>query len=256
MTVKSWALFHSRLSFALNTKMLHPLEVIQSAVDAWQKQKKRIGIQQIEGFVRQVLGWREYMRGIYWAEMPELAGMNFFDHRLPLPDFYWTGETGMACLRAAIGQSLEHAYAHHIQRLMVTGNFALLAGIDPDAVDGWYLGVYIDAIQWVELPNTRAMSQFADGGLVATKPYVSSAKYINTMSDYCQKCDYDWKQRYGERACPYNSLYWAFYDRHIQRLQKNPRVAMMIRTWQRIKKNEQKRILKQADQYLSDVNQL
>jgi len=212
MTGANWHLFHSRLSFAMNTKMLHPLEVIEAAVEVWEKNPSKIQIQQIEGFLRQILGWREYMRGIYWALMPDLAAMNYFDHRAALPDFYWTGNTRMQCLRAAVGQSLKHAYAHHIQRLMVTGNFALLAGVDPAAVDEWYLGIYIDAIQWVELPNTRAMSQFADGGRIATKPYVSSAKYIHSMSDYCDTCEYDWKNRHGEMACPFNSLYWHFFN--------------------------------------------
>ena len=256
MTVGNWYLFHARLSFGLNTKMLHPLEVIDAAVKAWQNQASGIKIQQVEGFVRQVLGWREYMRGIYWALMPELATMNYFDHQAALPEFYWTGDTSMNCLRCAIGQSLKHAYAHHIQRLMVTGNFALLAGVDPAAVDEWYLGIYIDAIQWVELPNTRAMSQFADGGQVATKPYISSAKYIHTMSDYCDSCDYNWKQRHGEMACPFNSLYWNFFERQRPLLQKNPRVGMMYRVWDRMQSREKKLVLKQADHCLKNLNRL
>ena len=256
MTVKSWFLFHSRISFAMNTKLLHPLEVIEAALNAWDKKKSKIEIQQIEGFVRQILGWREYMRGIYWALMPDLASMNYFNHDTALPEYYWTGETRMNCLRMAIGQSLQHAYAHHIQRLMVTGNFALLAGVDPAEVDHWYLGVYIDAIQWVELPNTRAMSQFADGGQVATKPYISSAKYIRSMSDYCETCEYDWKKRHGDMACPFNSLYWGFYDRHRRRLGKNARVAMMYRVWDRMNKDEKKQILAQANAYLKDLNHL
>jgi deoxyribodipyrimidine photolyase-related protein len=256
MTVANWYLFHSRLSFSMNTKMLHPLEVIEAAVKAWEKKASRIKIQQIEGFVRQVLGWREYMRGIYWALMPDLAAMNYFDHQAALPEFYWTGETRMNCLRCAIGQSLKHAYAHHIQRLMVTGNFALLAGVDPAAVDEWYLGIYIDAIQWVELPNTRAMSQFADGGQVATKPYVSSAKYIHSMSDYCDSCHYNWKRRHGDMACPFNSLYWNFFERHRLRLQKNPRVGMMYRVWDRMDSREKKQVLKQADACLKNLNRL
>ncbi len=256
MTVANWHLFHSRLSFALNTKMLHPLEVIEAAIRAWEDGKAKIEIQQIEGFVRQVLGWREFMRGVYWAQMPGLDTTNYFNHTAELPDFYWTAETRMTCLQAAVGQSLQHAYAHHIQRLMVTGNFALLAGVDPDAVDQWYLGVYIDAVQWVELPNTRAMSQFADGGLVATKPYISSAKYIHSMSDYCEACEYDWKKRHGDGACPFNSFYWAFFERHRPRLQKNPRVAMMYRTWDRLQEKEKRRVLKQADVYRKDVNRL
>lgn len=256
MTAKNWHLFHSRLSFALNTKMLHPLEVIEATIRAWEGRKSKIEIQQIEGFVRQVIGWREFMRGVYWAQMPGLDTMNYFNHTRELPDFYWTGETHMTCMAQAIGQSLNHAYAHHIQRLMVTGNFALLAGIDPDSVDQWYLGVYIDAVQWVELPNTRAMSQFADGGRVATKPYISSANYIQKMSDYCNTCEYDWQKRHGPRACPFNSLYWAFFDRHRLRLQKIPRVGMMYRTWDRMKEEEKKKVLKQADVYLKDLNSL
>jgi deoxyribodipyrimidine photolyase-related protein len=256
MTVKSWSLFHCRLSFALNTKILHPLEVIAAAVDAWKEDPQRIAIQQVEGFVRQILGWREYMRGVYWALMPDFAGMNFFGHDLPLPDFYWTAETRMACLAAAIGQSLKHAYAHHIQRLMITGNFALLAGIHPDEADAWYLGIYIDAIQWVEMPNTRGMSQFADGGLIATKPYVSSANYINKMSDYCGSCRYDPKKKYGEAACPFNAFYWDFYNRHRDKLAANPRIGMMYRTWDRMAAAERKRILQQADTYRRGLNSL
>jgi deoxyribodipyrimidine photolyase-related protein len=256
MTSANWHLFHSRLSFAMNSKMLDPLEVIEASIRAWEEKPSNINIQQIEGFVRQILGWREYMRGIYWTLMPELAAMNYFDHQDALPDFYWTGETRMNCLREATGQSLKHAYAHHIQRLMVTGNFALLAGVHPDAVDEWYLGIYIDAIQWVELPNTRAMSQFADGGQVATKPYISSAKYIHSMSDYCDTCEYDWKQRHGEMACPFNSLYWDFFTRHRRRLQKNPRLGMMYRTWDRMDSKERKRVLKQAAAYREDLNRL
>ncbi len=256
MTDANWYLFHSRLSFALNSKLLHPLEVIEPAVNAWQKKKSNIEIQQIEGYVRQVLGWREYMRGIYWRLMPEFAEMNYFNHMANLPSFYWTGETQMSCLRAAVGQSLKYAYAHHIQRLMVTGNFALLAGVHPDAVEEWYLGIYIDAIQWVEMPNTRAMSQFADGGLVATKPYISSAKYINSMSDYCKACAYDWKIRHGNMACPFNSLYWHFFERHRALLSKNPRVGMMYRTWDRMADKERKQVLKQAATYLKKVDKL
>jgi deoxyribodipyrimidine photolyase-related protein len=256
MNRSNWHLFHSRLSFAMNTKMLHPLEVIDAAIKVWEEKPDKIEIQQIEGFVRQILGWREYMRGIYWALMPDLTTVNYFDHRTALPDFYWTGDTRMCCLRTAIGQSLKYAYAHHIQRLMITGNFALLAGVHPDAVDEWYLGIYIDAVQWVELPNTRAMSQFADGGQVATKPYVSSARYIHSMSDYCDACEYDWKQRTGEMACPFNSLYWDFFSWHRKRLRKNPRIGMMYRTWDRMDSKEQKRVLDQAAHYRENLNRL
>jgi deoxyribodipyrimidine photolyase-related protein len=256
MTRKSWSLFHSRLSFVLNTKILHPMEVIQAAVDTWKKNSKDISIQQIEGFIRQILGWREYMLGIYWALMPEFADMNFFSHAQPLPRFYWDGRTKMTCLKTVIEQSLTHAYAHHIQRLMITGNFALLAGVQPDEVDDWYLGIYIDAVQWVEITNTRGMSQYADGGIIATKPYVASANYIHSMSDYFQDCHYDYRARYGQRACPFNSLYWDFLDRHRPKLKKNPRVAMMYRTWDRKDVGEKEKILKQAKTYKKKLNDL
>jgi len=256
MAANNWHLFHSRLSFALNTKMLHPREVMGAAVEAWEKTSGDIEIQQIEGFVRQILGWREYMRGIYWTRMPGLETTNFFDHKAALPKFFWTGETRMNCLRCAIRQSLKLAYAHHIQRLMVTGNFALLAGVHPDRVDEWYLGIYLDAVQWVELPNTRAMSQFADGGLVATKPYISSAKYIKKMSDYCESCYYDWKERNGDLACPFNSLYWHFFHRHRRHLEKNPRVGVMYRVWDRMNKNERKAVLNKAAACFQEIDRL
>jgi deoxyribodipyrimidine photolyase-related protein len=224
MTTESWSLFHSRLSFALNTKMISPHEAIKAAVSAWQSRPDEISLSQIEGFVRQILGWREFIRGCYWHFMPGYAKLNYLQHQRPLPHYYWDADTRMHCLRMAIKQSLDYAYAHHIQRLMITGNFALLAGIDPDQVDRWYLGIYIDAVQWVELPNTRGMSQFADGGLVATKPYVSSANYINKMSDYCRECHYSSNTRHGENACPLNNLYWHFLERHSKAFRKNRRM--------------------------------
>lgn len=257
MTLQSWSLFHSRLSFALNTKMLHPREVIEAAVHSLANENIEVrGIEQVEGFVRQILGWREYTRGIYWAHMPAYATMNHLDHQAALPAYYWTGETRMNCMRAAIVQSLKHAYAHHIQRLMVTGNFALLAGVHPDAVDAWYLGIYIDAVQWVEIVNTRGMSQFADGGIVATKPYVSSANYIHKMSDYCGLCAYDPKKRTGAEACPFNSLYWDFLHRHRSVLEKNPRIGMMYRTWDRMTDASRRDLLEQAAFYKDNLNGL
>lgn len=247
-------LFHSRLSFSLNTKMISPLEVVQKVEKYWFEHQDSIGIAQAEGFIRQIIGWREYMRGVYWAKMPEYAQMNFFGHDRKLPDFFWTGKTKMNCMKQAIGQSLDKAYAHHIQRLMVTGNFALLAGIDPDEVDAWYLGIYIDAIEWVEITNTRGMSQFADGGIVGTKPYVSSANYIDKMSDYCGSCFYDKQKKTGHKACPFNSLYWHFYDRNEDKLGKNPRIGMMYRTLAKMK--DKKEILEQAESYLANLEDL
>ncbi len=239
-------LFHSLLSFALNVKLLHPREVVEAAVQAWEQRPDVISLAQVEGFVRQILGWREFMRGVYWAQMPEYRSMNFLEHDRPLPAWFWTGDTKMRCLQQAITQSLQHAYAHHIQRLMVTGNFALLAGIDPDAVDAWYLGIYVDALEWVEVTNTRGMSQFADGGLVATKPYVASANYLNRMGDHCTRCPYDPKLKTGPRACPFNALYWDFFDRHRARLQRNPRIGMTYRTWDRMAPEAQQQLLQQA----------
>lgn len=247
-------LFHSRMSFSLNTKMISPLEIVQKVEKYWLEHQDRINIAQVEGFIRQVIGWREYMRGIYWAKMPEYAQLNYLTHKRKLPDFFWTGRTKMNCMKHAIGQSLEKAYAHHIQRLMVTGNFALLAGIDPDQVDQWYLGVYIDAIEWVEITNTRGMSQFADGGIVGTKPYVCSANYIDKMSDYCSSCQYDKQKKVGDNACPFNTLYWHFYHRNQDKLAKNPRIGMMYRTWEKM--NGRKEILDQAEVYLANLEDL
>ncbi len=218
-------LFHSHLSFALNVKMLRPREVIDRAVAEWEA--GRAPLAAVEGFVRQILGWREYVRGLYWAWMPDWESANHFGHALPLPQWFWTGETDMNCMKHAIGQSLRDAHAHHIQRLMVIGNFALLAGLDPQALHRWYLGVYIDAFEWVELPNTLGMSQYADGGRLATKPYVSSAAYIDRMSDYCAGCRYDRKARLGESACPFNALYWDFFDRNREALNANHRLGMV-----------------------------
>jgi len=220
-------LFHSMLSFALNTKMLHPREVIAEAEDAWRA--GHAPLHAVEGFIRQILGWREYVRGVYWANMPGYGEHNVFGHKATLPSWFWDGKTRMRCLQHAIGQSLDDAHAHHIQRLMVIGNFALLAGLDPQLVHQWYLGVYVDAFEWVEMPNTVGMSQFADGGLLATKPYVSSAAYIDRMSDYCKGCHYDKKARLGENACPYNSLYWDFFERNGERLRGNQRLGMVYR---------------------------
>lgn len=221
-------LFHSRLSFALNSKMLSPKEVIAAVLETYYRNPEKITISQVEGFVRQILGWREYMRGIYWMEMPGYAERNALENYNKLPEFFWTGNTRMNCLKSSIGQSLEDAYAHHIQRLMIIGNFALLLQVDPAAVDAWYLGVYIDAIEWVEMPNTRGMSQFADGGIVATKPYISSANYIQKMSNYCTGCFYDHRQKNGDKACPFNALYWNFLDEKQRYFQKNHRMAMML----------------------------
>lgn len=239
-------LFHSRISFALNTKILNPLEVMSTVIKYYQANQERIGLSQVEGFVRQILGWREYMRGIYWREMPGYKTRNKLENFNQLPNFYWTGKTKMNCLKESITDSLETAYAHHIQRLMITGNFALLIQCDPDEVDAWYLGIYADAIEWVQLPNTRGMSQWADGGIVATKPYVSSGSYIHKMSNYCEECQYDRNKRIGNNACPFNSLYWNFLEDKKEHFNKNNRMAMMLRLLEKIPALEKEEIKNRA----------
>jgi deoxyribodipyrimidine photolyase-related protein len=249
-------LFHSRISFALNSKLISPKELVEKVEEAWEQNSDAINIAQVEGFIRQVIGWREYMRGIYWAKMPDYAKMNFFEHDRKLPAFYWTGETKMKCMEKSIKQSLSDAYAHHIQRLMVTGNFALLNMTDPAEVDKWYLGIYIDAIEWVEITNTRGMSQYADGGVVGSKPYLASANYMHKMSNYCSNCYYDHKKKVGEKACPFNSLYWNFYNVHRDKLEKNQRIAMMYRTWDKKSTTDKDELLTQAEYYLKHIDDL
>ena len=256
MSPNEWSLYHARISFSMNLKMISPQEVIDKATQEWKKRPDEIEYNQLEGFVRQIIGWREYMRGIYWLKMPEYATMNFFDNQEKLPDWFWTGKTKMNCLKDAINQSLNFAYAHHIQRLMITGNFALLAGVHPDELDAWYLGIYIDAIEWVEITNTRGMSQFADGGIVGTKPYVSSAAYIDKMSHYCGSCFYKKELKTGEKSCPFNSLYWNFYDKNEDKLGKNPRIGMMYNIWRKMKPEAKVALLEQADYYLKNINTL
>ena len=256
MTPNEWSLYHARISFSMNTKMISPSEVINRAILEWENRPDEIEYNQLEGFVRQIIGWREYMRGIYWNKMPDYATMNYFNNENNLPDWFWTGKTKMNCLKDAINQSLNFSYAHHIQRLMITGNFALLAGVHPDEVDAWYLGIYIDAIEWVEITNTRGMSQFADGGIVGTKPYVSSAAYIDKMSHYCSSCFYKKAIKTGEKACPFNSLYWNFYDKNEAKLGKNPRIGMMYNVWRKMKPDDKVALLQQADYYLKNINEL
>ncbi len=221
-------LFHSLIAPALNLGLLCAREVCHAAEAAWRAGAAPLNA--VEGFVRQILGWREYVRGVYWALMPGYADENALGATRPLPAFYWTGETDMRCLREAIGSTARHAYSHHIQRLMITGNFALLAGIAPREIERWYLAVYADAHEWVEMPNTLGMAVFADGGRMASKPYAASGAYIDRMSDFCPDCAFDVKQKTGPRACPFNYLYWAFLIRQHGRLAANPRLAMPYRT--------------------------
>jgi deoxyribodipyrimidine photolyase-related protein len=242
-TGEPW-LYHSRLSVALNVKLLNPREVIAAAVSAYEK--KQAPLESVEGFVRQILGWREYVRGIYWLYMPEYAGRNALEATQPLPPFYWTGETEMNCLRHTIRQTLDYGYAHHIQRLMVTGLYALLLGVDPVEVHKWYLAVYVDAVEWVELPNVLGMSQYADGGAMASKPYVATGKYIQRMSNYCDGCRFKPDKSTGPEACPFTTLYWDFLARHEKVLRQNQRMQMQLKNLERKGANEMQAIRKQA----------
>ena len=255
MTVSNWSLYHSRISFALNTKMLDPLTICQRA-ESYFEENDQIPINAAEGFIRQILGWREYMRGIYWERMPEFSEENFFEHSKNLPDWFWNGETKMKCMEHSIKQSLEYAYAHHIQRLMVIGNFSLLAGVHPDELDLWFLGIYIDAFEWVEITNTRGMSQFADGGWIATKPYVSSANYINKMGDYCQNCSYNEKTKINSDSCPFNALYWDFFDRNRNKLSNNFRLGMVYRTYDKMKDSHKEQLRERAQYILQNLESL
>ena len=249
-------LYHSRISFAMNIKLISPKEVIEKVLETYRHFKNEIHISQVEGFIRQIIGWREYMRGMYWALMPSYKELNVLNNQNKLPNFFWTGKTKMNCLKNTINNSLDNAYAHHIQRLMITGNFALLMQIHPDEVDAWYLGIYNDAIEWVQLTNTRGMSQFADGGKIATKPYVSSANYIDKMSNYCGSCYYNKKEKTTPKACPFNSLYWNFLDDKREQLSKNRRMGMMYSLLNKIPgpdlaniKEKAQHIIENADEY-------
>lgn len=235
-------LWHAHLASSLNLKLLNPREVVAAAEAAWRA--GRAPLPAVEGFIRQILGWREYVRGVYWTQMPGYAERNALGATEPLPAFYWTGDTPMNCLRQAIGQTLDHGYAHHIQRLMVTGLYALLLGVHPKAVHAWYLAVYVDAVEWVELPNTLGMSQYADavgadglpapGGAMASKPYAATGQYIHRMSNYCQGCRFKPAQRTGDAACPFTTLYWDFLARHEALLAKNQRMALQVKNLVRI----------------------
>jgi deoxyribodipyrimidine photolyase-related protein len=245
-------LYHSHLSCALNLKLLNPKEVVEAAQAAFVS--GLAPIEAVEGFIRQILGWREYVRGIYWTHMPEYIARNSMEAHASLPDFYWTGNTDMACLRDAIGQTLQHGYAHHIQRLMVTGLYALLLGVDPKEVHAWYLGVYVDAVEWVELPNTLGMSQYADGGLMASKPYIASGKYIDRMSNHCQGCRFNPAQSTGPNACPFTTLYWNYLIQHADSLAQNPRMLMQLKNVNRLSTEERQAIALQAEQHKASLS--
>jgi len=242
-TGQAW-LYHSHIASALNLKLLNPKEVLLAAEAAYTS--GHAPLPAVEGFVRQILGWREYVRGIYWTQMPGYAQLNALEAKTPLPDFYWTGQTEMICLKDAIDQTLEHGYAHHIQRLMVTGLYALLLGVTPQEVHRWYLGMYVDAVEWVEMPNTIGMSQYADGGLMASKPYIASGKYIDKMSNYCKGCRFDPAKSTGPDACPFTTLYWNFLIQRKDEMAKNPRMLMQIKNVNRLSEDVVLQITRQA----------
>ncbi|QWE00059.1 cryptochrome/photolyase family protein [Polynucleobacter sp. JS-Mosq-20-D10] len=246
--------WHSLLSSALNLKLLNPREVIDAVLVAWKKYDLELAT--VEGFIRQILGWREFVRGMYYLDMPQMALDNFYDHQNALPAWYWTGKTKMKCMQEAIGQTLEYGYAHHIQRLMVTGNFALLAEILPKEVCDWYLAVYVDAIEWVELPNTVGMALFASGGRFTSKPYIASGAYIKRMSNYCDSCQYKPDIRFGEGACPMTTLYWNFLIQHRTQFEASPRTRLMTANLSRISDTDQQAIVHHAKGLLGDLNSL
>ena len=245
-------LFHARIGVYLNAGLLSPQRVCERAEQAWREGDAPLNA--VEGFIRQILGWREYVRGIYWLKMPDYAARNALSAERRLPEFYWTGETDMACLRDCVEQTRREAHAHHIQRLMVLGNFALLAGVDPAAVNYWYMVVYADAYEWVELPNVHGMAIHADGGVMASKPYAASGKYIDRMSDYCKHCRYDPKKQLEKNACPFNALYWRFIMTHRETFQGNPRMAFPLKTLDRMTPEKREALHAKGDGFLEGLS--
>jgi deoxyribodipyrimidine photolyase-related protein len=244
-------LYHSMLSTSINLGLLDPLELCQRAEQAYHDGTAPLN--SVEGFIRQIIGWREYVRGFYWYFMPDLESRNMLNAQRSLPDFYWTGETDMRCMADSIRSTRDNAHAHHIQRLMVLGNFALLAGINPRDVQDWYLAVYADAYEWVEMPNVVGMILYADGGKLATKPYAASGNYINTMSDYCKGCTYSVSRKTGEGSCPFNSLYWHFMDLHRDRLESNHRIGRIYANWDRMDEDKRQAYLDTAQSFLDTL---
>jgi deoxyribodipyrimidine photolyase-related protein len=247
-------LSHSLLSFYLNAGLLDPLDLCLRAEAAFRA--GHVPLNSAEGFIRQIIGWREYIRGVYWLKMPDYGEMNFLDAARPLPDFYWTAETRMACLKQVISETRDNAYAHHIQRLMITGNFAMLAGVHPREIHQWYLEVYADAYEWVELPNVIGMSQFADGGFLGSKPYAAGGNYINRMSDYCKGCAYDVRKRVGKDACPFNALYWDFLARNQAKLKDNHRLGPVYAAWAKMNPEQKRETLESARAFLAELDAL
>lgn len=244
-------MYHSHISFYLNVGLLTPLECVSAAESAYHQNQAPLNA--VEGFIRQIIGWREFVRGIYWLNMPNYSDLNFFNAKRKLPDFYWTADTEMNCIRQCVTETKQNAYAHHIQRLMVLGNFALLAGISPEEVNEWYLLVYADAFEWVELPNVTGMILFADGGYLASKPYAAGGAYINKMSNYCKSCTYKVTKKNGEDACPFNYLYWDFLARNRDKLASNHRIAMMYKTYDKMAEDKKNEITTDAIRFLDSL---
>ena len=246
--------WHSLLSSSLNLKLINPLEVVLAAEAAYKKHD--LDLASVEGFIRQILGWREFMRGVYFLDMPELKTANHYGHTNALPDWYWTGDTHMNCMKQAIGQTLKNGYSHHIQRLMITGMFGVTAQISPQAVCDWYLAVYVDAVEWAELPNVAGMALFANGGRFTSKPYVASGAYVKRMSNYCSGCKYEPETRVGTNACPMTTLYWNFLDKHEEPFGNNPRTALMVKNLQRMTPELRAGVREKAKEMLADLNKL
>lgn len=250
---EAW-MFHSHISFYMNCGLLDPDEVCAAVHEAYHDGRRNIPLNAAEGFIRQIIGWREYVRGLYWHRMPDYKAMNFFNAQRALPDFFWTAETRMNCLKQCISETKRNAYAHHIQRLMVLGNFALLAGIHPDEVNEWYMIVYADAYEWVELPNVHGMILYADGGVLGSKPYAAGGNYINKMSDYCKGCTYKVKEKTGADACPFNYLYWDFLIRNRDKLSNNPRLGMVYRTLDKMDAEKVDTIKQDSEAFLNSLS--
>jgi deoxyribodipyrimidine photolyase-related protein len=251
-TSQSPYLWHSLLSTSLNLKLLNPREVIAAALQA--HQQKQLSLASVEGFIRQILGWREFIRGVYWLDMPQLAEANHYQHTALLPNWYWTGDTQMNCMRQTVHDTMQHGYAHHIQRLMVTGMFGILAEIDPKQVASWYLAVYVDAVEWVELPNVAGMALYANGGRFTSKPYVASGAYIKRMSNYCSGCKYKPELKTGETACPITTLYWHFLIKHYDTFSRNPRTALMAKNVERFSAQDVAAVQAKADYLLNHID--
>ena len=244
-------IFHSLLTPALNIGLITPKQILNSTLEY--SKEFNVPLNSLEGFVRQIIGWREFIRGIYWSNMPHYKELNFFNNTNKLPSFFWDGNTKMHCIADVVDTTKKNAYAHHIQRLMVTGNFAMLSGISPNDICDWYLSVYIDAYEWVELPNTLGMATFSDGGVVGSKPYAASGKYINRMSNYCSSCEYNPKNTIEDDSCPFNYLYWNFLMKNQGLLSKNPRMGLIYNTLSKFQEPFKEKVKRKSDIFFKEI---